>query len=198
MLTCMYSRVQIFVGEACSHSKETRLKPDFCLEFYPYKVHISLIDLLQLSSSDLSQLPSFESQTWNSPRTVSVRLNANFFLSDNGAICFQQIILQRQNDSIYVNICNAVQPINWLMQIEDRLFGSTHDLSLSSPRKISGIPEGTSEGRAGLKTRIVIVNSELRSTLIQKHHLILNLLWSSADSHRWIELFFWFSYLQHL
>ena len=198
MLTCMYSRVQIFVGEACSHSKETRLKPDFCLEFYPYKVHISLIDLLQLSSSDLSQLPSFESQTWNSPRTVSVRLNANFFLSDNGAICFQQIILQRQNDSIYVNICNAVQPINWLMQIEDRLFGSTHDLSLSSPRKISGIPEGTSEGRAGLKTRIVIVNSELRSTLIQKHHLILNLLWSSADSHRRIELFFWFSYLQHL
>ena len=163
MLTCMYSRVQIFVDEACSHSKETRLKPDFCLEFYPYKIHISLIDLLKLFSFDLSQLPAFESQTWNSPRTVSVRLNANFFLSDNGAICFQQIILQRQNDSIYVNICNAVQPINWLMQIEDRLFGSTHDLSLSSPRKISGIPEGTSEGRAGLKTGIVIVvNSELR------------------------------------
>ena len=40
MLTCMYSRVQIFVGEACLHSKETRLKPDFCLEFYPYKVHM--------------------------------------------------------------------------------------------------------------------------------------------------------------
>ena len=61
MLTCMYSRVQIFVGEACSHSKETRLKPDFCLELYPYKVQISLIDLLKLSSFDLSQLPSFES-----------------------------------------------------------------------------------------------------------------------------------------
>ena len=61
MLTCMYSRVQIFVDEACSHSKETRLKPDFCLEFYPYKIHISLIDLLKLFSFDLSQLPAFES-----------------------------------------------------------------------------------------------------------------------------------------
>ena len=61
MLTCMYSRVQIFVGEACSHSKETRSKPDFYFELYPYKVHITLIDLLKFSSFDLSQLPSFES-----------------------------------------------------------------------------------------------------------------------------------------
>ena len=61
MLTCMCSRVQIFVGEACSHSKETRLKPDFCLEFCPYKVHITLIHLLKLSSFDLSQLGALES-----------------------------------------------------------------------------------------------------------------------------------------